>query len=126
VPVFKTRPFAKFADRESIPDTKLCETVAELESGNADADYGSGLYKQRISRRGQGKSGGYRSIIYFRKGDRAFFAYGFAKKDRENLSPVEVKTYKALAKIYLAASDDQIAHLVKVGEITEVQCNGES
>jgi hypothetical protein len=37
-----------------------------------DAELGSGLIKQRVSRKGQGKSGGYRTIIALRAGDRAF------------------------------------------------------
>jgi hypothetical protein len=33
----------------------------------------------------EGKSGGYRSIILFRRGERAFFVYGFAKNDQDNI-----------------------------------------
>jgi len=32
-----------------------------------------------IARRGQGRSGGYRAIVLFRRGERSFFVYGFAK-----------------------------------------------
>ncbi|MDD3248816.1 MAG: type II toxin-antitoxin system RelE/ParE family toxin [Smithellaceae bacterium] len=34
---------------------------------------------------GQGKSKGYRTIILLRKGFRAFFVYGFAKNERDNI-----------------------------------------
>ncbi len=122
--VFKTKSFAKFAYKERIPDSKFCEAVTELENGEADADYGGGLYKQRISRLGQGKSGSYRSLICFRQGNKAFFAYGFAKKDKASLSSTEVKVYKELAKFYLGASGKQIAALLDAGDITKVECNG--
>ena len=51
-----------------------------------DADVGSGLIKQRIARPGGGKSGGYRSILMFRSGERAIFVFGFAKsEDRKSV-----------------------------------------
>ncbi len=40
---------------------------------------GGGIVKQRVARPGKGKSGGYRTLILFRRGDRAIFAFGFAK-----------------------------------------------
>ena len=49
------------------------------------------MIKQRIARPGEGKSGGYRSIILFRKGTHAFFVYGFAKSDRENIEDDELR-----------------------------------
>ena len=53
--------------------------------GLVDADIGGGVIKQRIARKGQGRSGGSRLIMLFRKGALAFFVYGFAKSDRQNL-----------------------------------------
>ena len=44
---------------------------------------GGGVIKQRIARPGQGKSKGYRTIIFFRRGVKAFFVYGFAKNQRD-------------------------------------------
>ena len=40
-----------------------------------------GVIKQRLAREGQGKSGGFRSIVLFRRGEKAFFVYGFAKSE---------------------------------------------
>jgi hypothetical protein len=66
VRIFKTKWFSRFASREGIDDTKLAEAVRNMESGLVDADYGGGMIKQRIARDGEGKSGGYRSIIAFK------------------------------------------------------------
>ena len=55
--------------------------------GLIDADLGGGVIKQRIARKSQGRSGGFRSIVLFRKGQLAFFVYGFAKSNRQNLPP---------------------------------------
>jgi hypothetical protein len=83
--VFKTGPFARFAKHEGIADQELCEAVRRAEKGSIDADLGGGVIKQRLARQGQGRSGGWRSIVLFRRGDRAFFVYGFAKSDRDNI-----------------------------------------
>ena len=82
---FKTRPFARFAHREGIADEALCDAVERAAKGLVDADLGGGVIKQRIARRGRGRSGGFRTIVVFRRGELAFFVHGFAKSDRENL-----------------------------------------
>ncbi len=63
---FKTKSFARFADREGITDAALCEVTRRAESGLIDADLGGGVIKQRIARPGQGKSSGYRAIVLSR------------------------------------------------------------
>ena len=76
---FVTKPFVRFASRERIADEELCEAVRRAERGLIDADLGGGVIKQRLARAGQGKSGGFRSILLFRRGSKAFFVYGFAR-----------------------------------------------
>ena len=78
------------------------------------------MIKQRIARPGGGKSGGYRIIIVFRRGDKAFFVYGFAKKELDNISRDELKAFKQAAKELLALSDEQIERLVEMGGLTEI------
>jgi hypothetical protein len=122
--IFKNKRFAKFARNERIDDTKLREAVREAEAGKIDADYGGGVIKQRIARPGEGKSGGYRSVILYRQGDKAFFVYGFPKNERENIDKVEERAFKELAKVTLAFSDDEIRKLIKTGAYKEVRSNG--
>ncbi len=109
--VFKNKWLARFARKERISDTTLCEAVKEAEQGNVDADLGGGVIKQRIARPHQGKSGGYRSIIYYRQEDKAFFVYGWSKSERANIDGDEEKEFKRQAKLTLALSDEQIAKL---------------
>ncbi len=90
------------------------------ESGLIDADLGSGLIKQRIARQGGGKSGGYRSILIFRSGERAIFVFAFAKSDKANLSAAELKVYRKAASIMLELGDDQIETEVEAGRLVEV------
>ncbi len=60
---FKTRAFARFADRKGLEDAALCEAVRRAGEGLVDADLGGGVIKQRIARKGGGRSGGFRTIV---------------------------------------------------------------
>jgi hypothetical protein len=120
VRVFKSRRFAKFARKERIPDAKLCDAVKDAEQGLIDADYGGGVIKQRIARPNEGKSGGYRSIIVFRKGERSFFVYGFAKNEQANIDEDDERNFKKLAATLLAASDEELRKLLDHSEFIEV------
>ncbi len=55
--VFKNAWFERFARKQRIPDEALLEAVARAERGQIDADLGGGVIKQRVARRGQGRSG---------------------------------------------------------------------
>jgi hypothetical protein len=79
------------------------------------------IFKQRIARPGQGKSGGYRTIIFFRRGERAVFAYGFAKSDRSNIDADEKKQFKEAARHVLRLTVEQIEELLKNGDFVEVR-----
>jgi len=92
--IYKNRWFAKFASREGISDTTLITAIDQANRGLIDADLGSGLIKQRVAREGGGKSGGYRTLVFFRHEELAIFAFGFAKSDKANLNAAELKVYK--------------------------------
>jgi hypothetical protein len=78
--IFKNQAFERFTIKSSISNESLCKTVKSIESGLIDANLGNGVIKQRIAREGQGKSGGFRTIVLFKINTRAFFVHGFAKK----------------------------------------------
>lgn len=122
--VFKTKPFARFAVHEGIDDDVLCEAVLKAEMGLIDADLGGGVIKQRLAREGKGKSSGFRSIVLFRRGDKAVFVYGFAKNDRDNIKRNELKAFRDLADAMLAYDDKALAAAMKNGTITEIICHG--
>ena len=119
---YKSRWFQRFAPKEGIADAVLLEAVARAESGQIDADLGGGVIKQRISRPGQGRSKGYRTIILFRRGDNAFFVYGFAKSHRANIDEDEKEQFKEAAKLVLALTETQLAVRLKRGDFVEVKC----
>jgi hypothetical protein len=119
--IFKSRWFQRFARQEVILDAALREAVARAENGQIDADLGGGVIKQRIARPGRGKSKGYRTIILFRRGARAFFVYGFAKSHRPNINADEEEQFKEAAKIVLALTETQLAVRLERGDFVEVK-----
>ncbi|WP_128290762.1 MULTISPECIES: type II toxin-antitoxin system RelE/ParE family toxin [Afifella] len=121
--VFKNKWFARFARNEAIEDEVLCATVAYLERGLIDADLGGGVIKQRLARPQGGKSGGFRTILLFRCGDRAIFVYAFAKSRRANLRRDEVVAFKRLASEFLKYDAAALAKAVASGALIEVLCD---
>ncbi|MCO6389222.1 type II toxin-antitoxin system RelE/ParE family toxin [Aliihoeflea sp. 40Bstr573] len=121
--VFKNSRFHKFARKEKISDAMLCEAVERAERGQIDADLGAGLIKQRVARPGAGKSGGFRTLVFFRAETRAVFAFGFAKSDMANLDDAEEAYLKKAAKLVLGVADAQMDAEVAAGRMFEVNCD---
>lgn len=123
--LFKTKAFGRFQRRERIADEMLCEAVARAERGLVDADLGHGLIKQRVARRGQGRSGGFRTIIAYRSGHRAVFLHGFAKNRTANIADDDLRDLAAFGSLLLAMSDDGIEAMIVGDELREVMSDGE-
>jgi putative transcriptional regulator len=87
---------ARFVRREGLDHASLLEAIARAERGLVDADLGKGLIKQRVARAGKGRSGGYRTILAYRRGTRSIFLYGFAKSERANIGPDELQTAREI------------------------------
>ena len=119
--VFKTRWFARFARDEDISDKCLREAIERAEQGLIDADLGGGLIKQRVARKGQGRSGGYRVIVAYRIRNRAVFLYGFAKSDQENIERNELISWRQVADYWISADATRISDGLGDGAIMEVE-----
>jgi len=104
----------------------LCEAVRRARDGLIDADLGGDIIKQRIARKGGGRSGGFRTIVVFRRGALALLAHGFAKNDRENLRRKELSGLRSLADEYLALDAAGLAAAQAVGAIIEVKCDDQA
>ena len=118
--VFKNAWFSRFSRKEKIPASVLWDAIERAEKGQIDADLGGGVIKQRIARPGESKSKGYRSIILFRKDDKAFFVYGFPKSELGNIRADEEDQFKKMARYVLALTDAQLNDLVENGQFEEV------
>jgi hypothetical protein len=122
VRVFKTKQFNRWASGEALGDGDLCTAGREAFDGHVEADLGGYLFKKRIKRSG---SGGYRTILGFRKADdsRIFFLFGFAKNERANISAREQTAFSVNAEALVSLSDVQIADLMKRSAIIELECD---
>ncbi len=76
--IYKTRWFDRWARKQGLNNLSLCLAVREMMEGLYEADLGGGLVKKRVARTGQGKSGGFRTLVATNKGDRWIFVFGFA------------------------------------------------
>lgn len=124
--LFKNKSFARFCRKARITDAVLCGAVDAASRGLIDADLGGGVIKQRIARHGEGKSGGFRTIILFRICERAFFVHGFAKNERDNIRDDELDAFKMLAAMMMAYGDDALDKAIENGTLTEVMCNDQA
>jgi hypothetical protein len=100
----------------------ICQASREVASGLVHANLGGGVYKQRVARAGQGKSGGFRTIVFFETAGNAFFILGFAKNERDNISPQELKALKELAREVLGYDEKAIDQAIKHGAFEELFC----
>ena len=116
-----TKQFAKWALKHQIPSHDLADALKELKSGTFEANLGGHIYKKRIRFQGQGKSGSGRTIICYKKADRAIFIHGFAKNEKSNLSKKELLVFKEFAKILLNLSPKAIEVAIENGDFTEVK-----
>jgi hypothetical protein len=120
VRIFKNTWFARFADKEGITDNELKEAVDQLEKGQADANLGGDVYKIRVARLGEGKSGGFRTIVFFKSEERTFFVYGFSKSDRDNINQSELQGFKDGAKETFSLTDEQIKDRLRKKTLIEI------
>ena len=119
--IYKVKAFLRFARAEGIKDSKLIEAVERANAGLVDADLGGGVIKQRVAREGQGKSGGYRTILLLRHGERAIFAYGFAKNDWQNLARDELVAFRKAVALFLAFDEAAVTKMIESGAWSRVE-----
>jgi hypothetical protein len=98
----------------------LVRSVHVAEEGLVDADLGGGLIKQRVARPGEGKRGGFRTVIAYRRGERAVFLFGFAKSDRENFDNDELAGWRRIGRAYLGPDDSGMEAAAAAEEVMEV------
>jgi len=120
VRIFKNIRFTLFACREDISDSDLKEAVKQLEVKQATVNLGGNVYKVRLARPGEGKSGGYRVIVLFKSAEKTFYVYGFAKSDKTNINEKELKAFKKTAKKYFSMTDEQIKISIENDELIEI------
>ena len=121
--IYKNKWFHRWAKTEGLPEKALCAAAQEMVAGLFEADLGGGLLKKRIARAGQGKSGGFRTLVATNRGDRWVFVFGFPKNARSNIDKDEREALKKLAGQLLGLSSAALQTVVQTGELIEVNCD---
>ena len=85
--IFKSKWFVRFAQKNEISDEFIKVGVEQIKMEIIDADLGDNVFKQRLPRQGQGKSGGFRTIILLRQGQNAFLYTVFLNIEK----PISIK-----------------------------------
>jgi len=109
----KTKWFNKWAKKQKLSNERLLLAIADIQNNLSSVNLGGGLYKVRVSLEHSGKSSAFRTIVVYKENDRAVMVYGFMKKEQENLSVSELKSFKTLSKDILALSDEALTHAIK-------------
>lgn len=121
--ILKNKPFSQWAKKLKISDKTLVTAINEMTHGLYEANLGGHIYKKRLPLAHKGKSGGARTIIAFKVGDKAIFVYGFSKGEKSNIAKKEEESLKDLAKVYFSYDEDQLNKAIKGGILIEVQTN---
>ena len=117
----KTKWFTKWAKKNDIADQHLNEAVQNIESELSAVNLGANIYKVRISRKGSGKSGGFRTILVFKASERAVFLFGFAKNEQDNISKTELAMFKKLGKDLLLLNQQELKTAIKSNALQEIE-----
>lgn len=125
MPIYNTRWFDRWARKQGLSAASLCAAVREMAAGLVDADLGGGLVKKRVARPGQGKSGGFRTLVATNRGDRWVFVFGFPKNERSNIDKDEEDALKKLAAHLLSITVEAFDQAQRAGEIVEVNCDAQ-
>ena len=110
---FKTAWFAKEAKKAEITDIELCRAIRQVMQGQAE-DLGGGVYKKRLN------DNMHRSVVLAKGGRYWFYAYLFAKKDRDNIDSRELAGFKMLAKFYSKKTEEEIAIELQNKDLVEI------
>ena len=121
--IYKNKWFHRWAKSEGLSEKALCEAVQKMAAGLFEADLGGGLLKKRVARAGQGKSGGFRTLVATNRGDRWVFVFGFPKNARSNIDKDEQEALKKLAGHLMGLSSVEMQSAVQAGGLIEVNCD---
>ena len=121
--IYKSKWLDRWASKQGLTSAVLCVAVREMVAGLFDADLGGGLLKKRIGRPGQGKSGGFRTLVATNKGNRWIFVFGFPKSERGNIDEDEEEALKKLATHLLSLTAQAMGKAQQAGELIEVDCD---
>jgi hypothetical protein len=120
---YKTKAFERLVRKEDIEEESLHNAIIEILSSN-HGSLGHKLYKKRIGSRFRGKRGSHRAIVYYKMGTRIIFLHLYAKNEKADLNPSEMKGFIMIARDLDRLTENNIERLVEQHEL--VRCNYET
>lgn len=119
--IYATRWFCRWTRKQKLDEAVLQEAMREINAGLLDADLGGHVIKKRVARAGQGKSGGFRTLVATNQGGRWIFIYDFAKNERSNIDKDELEALRRLAQELLGLAPSAFHTAVRAGELYELK-----
>ena len=101
------KTFQKDLKDYKLDDNYLHDVLDDIFKGRAQS-LGAKMYKIRAARKGQGKSGGFRNIFFWKEGELIIFYLLFSKSEKDNLSLDEKKALKLLSEDYSNHTESEI------------------
>jgi hypothetical protein len=86
------------------------------------SDLGGGVFKRRLRRAGEDKSGGFRTIILLRWKSLGIFIFLLVKSERANITSSELKGWRKITKDLLTGSA-MVQAAIDEGKLIEVSCD---
>ena len=118
--IFATRGCERWARKERVADATLLDAVDRADAGLVDGNLRGCLVKLRVARPGEGRRDGYRTILAYRSGHRAFFLYGYPKNVRGRVEDDETEALEEFGAILLGLTELQLAGQIEEGKLREI------
>lgn len=118
--ILKTRYVRRFLHKYGVPGWSVQSALKTLLDGKG-ISLGSQLYKIRMRDEHKGKSGSYRTLWFWKRGELVILCFLFAKNQAENLTDKEEKGLKLLAKEWSGLTRDEIEALIAQGEFERIE-----
>jgi len=116
----KNRTFQRDLKESNLDDEDIKTVLDNVFKGRA-IGLGSKMYKIRASREGEGKSGGFRHIFFWKKDELIVFCLVFSKNVQDNIGSAAHKTLKMLSGVYENLTEDEIKKQIELKELMEIQ-----
>ena len=116
----KNKWFQRELKSSGLDDEDVRAVLDDIFKGRA-VSLGSKIYKIRGAKEGRGKSGGFRSLFFWKKDELMVFCLLFAKNEQDNLSSDENKALKILSKEYDHLTESEIRESIERKNLMEIK-----
>ncbi len=115
----KIKQFDRDLKDNGLDDEDIRVVLDDIFEGRA-ISLGSKMYKIRGAMDGRGKSGGFRSVFFWKREELIVFCSLFAKNEQDNLSSDEQKALKMLSAEYDKLTEDEIRDKIENKQFLEI------